>query len=193
MQILPDDPSKKPQSKQLQARAEYLLKLLKKEQESSELSKTGEEVLTGLTLSQVFTQLKFDSTLHRHPSLIQPFFLSVKTKVKKRKRPVKKEKTLKDEQGNDIASPHLSDNPSEEGEVKVCLKPTSAASWAKLQQRKVSRLFVEQDDGREKSPTRKRPKKDNKENKEKQGTPKKDKEGDKQSTKSRKEKVILFF
>lgn len=47
-QILPDDPSKKPQSKQLQARAEYLLKLLKKEQESSELSKTGEEVLTGL-------------------------------------------------------------------------------------------------------------------------------------------------
>lgn len=45
MQILPDDPSKKPQSKQLQARAEYLLKLLKKEQESSEPSKTGEEVL----------------------------------------------------------------------------------------------------------------------------------------------------
>lgn len=44
MQILPDDPSKKPQSKQLQARAEYLLKLLKKEQESSEPSKTGEEV-----------------------------------------------------------------------------------------------------------------------------------------------------
>lgn len=76
MQILPDDPSKKPQSKQLQARAEYLLKLLKKEQESSELSKTGEEVLTGLTLSQVFTQLKFDLTLHRHPSLIQPVFLS---------------------------------------------------------------------------------------------------------------------
>lgn len=41
---------------------------------------------------------------------------------------MKKEKTLKDEQGNDIGSPHLSDNPSEEGEVKVCLKPTSAAS-----------------------------------------------------------------
>ncbi|TWW76353.1 Chromodomain-helicase-DNA-binding protein 2 [Takifugu flavidus] len=123
-----DDPSKKPQSKQLQARAEYLLKLLKKEQESSEPSKTGEE-----------------------------------TKVKKRKRPVKKEKILKDEQGNDVASPRLSDNPSEEGEVK--------------------------DDGREKSPNRKRPKKDNKENKEKQGTPKKDKDGDKQSTKTRKEKA----
>lgn len=74
MQILPDDPSKKPQSKQLQARAEYLLKLLKKEQESSELSKTGEEVLTGLTHNS-FTQLKFDLNLHRHPSLIQLFFL----------------------------------------------------------------------------------------------------------------------
>lgn len=46
-------------------------------------------------------------------------FLPLKTKVKKRKRPVKKEKILKDEQGNDIASPRLSDNPSEEGEVKV--------------------------------------------------------------------------
>uniref|UniRef100_A0AAQ5Z734 DNA helicase n=1 Tax=Amphiprion ocellaris TaxID=80972 RepID=A0AAQ5Z734_AMPOC len=41
--ILPDDPSKKPQAKQLQARAEYLLKLLKKEQDSADLSKTGEE------------------------------------------------------------------------------------------------------------------------------------------------------
>lgn len=54
-------------------------------------------------------------------------------------------------------------------------------------------VFIVQDDGREKSPNRKRPKKDNKENKEKQGTPKKDKEGDKQNTKSRKEKVILYF
>uniref|UniRef100_H3D578 Chromodomain-helicase-DNA-binding protein 1-like C-terminal domain-containing protein n=1 Tax=Tetraodon nigroviridis TaxID=99883 RepID=H3D578_TETNG len=154
--ILPDDPSKKPQSKQLQARAEYLLKLLKKEQESSEQSKTAS--------------------------------LSFKTKVKKRKRPVKKEKTLKDEQGNDIVSPHFSDNPSEEGEVKVRLKPTGAASSANPQRREFSPLFVEQDDGREKSPPRKRPKKDNKENKEKQGTPKKDKEGDKQNTKTRKEK-----
>lgn len=74
IQILPDDPSKKPQSKQLQARAEYLLKLLKKEQESSELSKTGEEVLTGLTHNS-FTQLKFGLNLDRHPSLIQLFFL----------------------------------------------------------------------------------------------------------------------
>ena len=31
----------------------------------------------------------------------------------------KESKVLKDEQGNDISSPRLSDNPSEEGEVKV--------------------------------------------------------------------------
>lgn len=43
-----------------------------------------------------------------------------KVKVKKRKPRVKKEnKILKDDQGNDAASPRLSDNPSEEGEVKV--------------------------------------------------------------------------
>ncbi|XP_034391001.1 chromodomain-helicase-DNA-binding protein 2 isoform X3 [Cyclopterus lumpus] len=130
--ILPDDPSKKPQAKQLQARAEYLLKLLKKEQDSTDLSKTVEEV-----------------------------------KVKKRKPRVKKEnKILKDEQGNDISSPRLSDNPSEEGEVK--------------------------DDGTEKSPAKKRQKKkDNKENKEKQGTPKKEKDGDKEKkgAKPRKEKA----
>ncbi|XP_062277598.1 chromodomain-helicase-DNA-binding protein 2 isoform X2 [Scomber scombrus] len=128
--ILPDDPSKKPQAKQLQARAEYLLKLLKKEQDSTDLSKTGEEV-----------------------------------KVRKRKPRVKKDKILKDEQGNDISSPRLSDNPSEEGEVK--------------------------DDGTDKSPAKKRQKKkDNKENKEKQGTPKKEKEGDKEKkgAKPRKEK-----
>lgn len=49
-------------------------------------------------------------------------FSSFKVKVKKRKPRVKKEnKVLKDEQGNDISSPRLSDNPSEEGEVKVRL------------------------------------------------------------------------
>lgn len=31
----------------------------------------------------------------------------------------KENKVLKDDQGNDVASPRLSDNPSEEGEVKV--------------------------------------------------------------------------
>ncbi|XP_055365570.1 chromodomain-helicase-DNA-binding protein 2 isoform X3 [Betta splendens] len=130
--ILPDDPSKKPQGKQLQARAEYLLKLLKKEQDTTDMSKTGEEV-----------------------------------KLKKRKPRVKKEnKILKDEHGNEISSPRLSDNPSEEGEVK--------------------------DDGTEKSPSKKRQKKkDNKENKEKQGTPKKEKGGDKdkRGAKPRKEKA----
>ncbi|XP_028307576.1 chromodomain-helicase-DNA-binding protein 2 isoform X2 [Gouania willdenowi] len=130
--ILPDDPVKKPQAKQLQARAEYLLKLLKKEQEGPDSSKTGEEV-----------------------------------KVRKRKPRVRKEnKILKDEQGNELTSPRLSDNLSDEGEVK--------------------------DDGTDKSPTKKRPKKkDNKENKEKQGTPKKEKEGDKEkkNTKTKKEKA----
>ncbi|XP_047245697.1 chromodomain-helicase-DNA-binding protein 2 isoform X2 [Girardinichthys multiradiatus] len=130
--ILPDDPNKKPQGKQLQARAEYLLKLLKKEQDNAFLSKTGDEV-----------------------------------KVKKRKPRAKKEtKVLKDEQGNEISSPRLSDNPSEEGEVK--------------------------EEGAEKSPVKKRQKKkDNKENKEKQGTPKKEKDGDKEKkpAKPRKDKA----
>ncbi|XP_030648443.1 chromodomain-helicase-DNA-binding protein 2 [Chanos chanos] len=129
--ILPDDPDKKPQGKQLQLRADYLLKMLKKEQESKDSSK-GEE-----------------------------------TVVKKRKPRVKKEnKAPKDELANEISSPRLSDNPSEEGEVK--------------------------DDGTDKSPTKKRQKKkDNKENKEKQGTPKKEKDGDKDKKRSkpRKEKT----
>lgn len=53
-------------------------------------------------------------------------------------------------------------------------------------------VMCEQDDGTEKSPTKKRQKKkDNKENKEKQGTLKKEKDGDKdkKGTKPRKEKV----
>uniref|UniRef100_A0A667YIA2 Chromodomain helicase DNA binding protein 2 n=1 Tax=Myripristis murdjan TaxID=586833 RepID=A0A667YIA2_9TELE len=137
--ILPDDPGKKPQAKQLQARADYLLKLLKKEQE-----------------------------------------------IKKRKPRIKKEnKILKDEQGNDISSPRLSDNPSEEGEVKVSHKINTALSATSLYIG-----FI--DDGIEKSPAKKRQKKkDNKENKEKQGTPKKEKEGDKdkKGTKPKKEKA----
>uniref|UniRef100_A0A3B3D652 Chromodomain helicase DNA binding protein 2 n=1 Tax=Oryzias melastigma TaxID=30732 RepID=A0A3B3D652_ORYME len=129
--ILPDDPSKKPQSKQLQARAEYLLKLLKREQDSTDGVK-GDEV-----------------------------------KVKKRRPRAKKDKVLKDEQGNDISSPRLSDNPSEEGELK-------------------------KDEVTEKSNVKKRQKKkDNKENKEKQGTPKKEKNADKEKkvSKPRKEKA----
>uniref|UniRef100_A0A671KPK4 Chromodomain-helicase-DNA-binding protein 2-like n=1 Tax=Sinocyclocheilus anshuiensis TaxID=1608454 RepID=A0A671KPK4_9TELE len=42
--ILLDDPEKKPQAKQLQMRADYLLKMLKKEQESQDAAKTGDEV-----------------------------------------------------------------------------------------------------------------------------------------------------
>lgn len=38
----------------------------------------------------------------------------------------KENKILKDEQGNDISSPRLSDNPSEEGEVKVSHKINTA-------------------------------------------------------------------
>ncbi|MEQ2207514.1 hypothetical protein XENOCAPTIV_013718, partial [Xenoophorus captivus] len=78
----------------------------------------------------------------------------------------KETKVLKDEQGNEISSPRLSDNPSEEGEVK--------------------------EEGAEKSPVKKRQKKkDNKENKEKQGTPKKEKDGDKEKkpAKPRKDKA----
>ncbi|XP_051513425.1 chromodomain-helicase-DNA-binding protein 2-like isoform X2 [Myxocyprinus asiaticus] len=129
--ILLDDPNKKPQAKQLQMRADYLLKMLKKEQESQDAGKAGDE-----------------------------------PKIRKRK-PRMKNKTPNNELTNEISSPRLSDNPSEEGEVK--------------------------DDGAEKSPTKKKQKKDNKENKEKTGTPKKEREADKDKkrSKSKKEKAKL--
>ncbi|XP_023671128.1 chromodomain-helicase-DNA-binding protein 2 [Paramormyrops kingsleyae] len=41
--ILPDDPDKKPQAKQLQTRSDYLLKMLKKELESKDIPKQGDE------------------------------------------------------------------------------------------------------------------------------------------------------
>uniref|UniRef100_A0A8C9TW20 Chromodomain helicase DNA binding protein 2 n=1 Tax=Scleropages formosus TaxID=113540 RepID=A0A8C9TW20_SCLFO len=123
--ILPDDPDKKPQGKQLQTRTDYLLKMLKKELET-----------------------------------------------KKRKPRIKKEaKTSKEDHGFDVSSPRLSDNPSEEGEVKV--------GYTFL------RITIS-------SPTKKKQKKkDNKENKEKQGSPKKEKdsEKDKKRSKQKKEKV----
>ncbi|XP_077050523.1 chromodomain-helicase-DNA-binding protein 2 isoform X7 [Siphateles boraxobius] len=127
--ILLDDPDKKPQGKQLQMRGDYLLKMLKKEQESQDAVKAGDEI-----------------------------------KIKKRK-PRKKNKAPNNDLVNENASPRLSDNPSEEGEVK--------------------------DDGAEKSPTKKKQKKDNKENKEKTGTTKKEKEADKDKkrSKSKKEKA----
>ena len=59
--------------------------------------------------------------------------LPLKGKVKKRRPRAKKEnKILKDEQGNDISSPRLSDNPSEEGEVKVSHQIATGASPASL-------------------------------------------------------------
>uniref|UniRef100_A0A8C1SN02 Chromodomain helicase DNA binding protein 2 n=1 Tax=Cyprinus carpio TaxID=7962 RepID=A0A8C1SN02_CYPCA len=120
--ILLDDPDKKPQAKQLQMRADYLLKMLKKEQESQDSAKTGDEVrIVGFSGLQVFRLAPPSVRLHIYNSL------------------------------------------------------------------------VFQDDGAEKSPTKKKQKKDNKENKEKTGTPKKEKEGDKDKkrSKSKKEKVFL--
>uniref|UniRef100_A0A672M8E3 Chromodomain-helicase-DNA-binding protein 2-like n=1 Tax=Sinocyclocheilus grahami TaxID=75366 RepID=A0A672M8E3_SINGR len=106
--ILLDDPEKKPQAKQLQMRADYLLKMLKKEQESQDSAKTGDEV-------------RIVVRLHIYNSL------------------------------------------------------------------------VFQDDGAEKSPTKKKQKKDNKENKEKTGTPKKEKEGDKDKKRSKSKKEKVFY
>ncbi|XP_042199024.1 chromodomain-helicase-DNA-binding protein 2 isoform X4 [Callorhinchus milii] len=85
--ILPSDPDLKPQGKQLQSRADYLIKLLKKD------------------------MVKKEALNHEAE---QP-------KPRKRKQRVKKENKaprLRDEGGTDMASPRLSDNPSEEGELK---------------------------------------------------------------------------
>uniref|UniRef100_A0A673JYM9 Chromodomain-helicase-DNA-binding protein 2-like n=1 Tax=Sinocyclocheilus rhinocerous TaxID=307959 RepID=A0A673JYM9_9TELE len=109
--ILLDDPKKKPQAKQLQMRADYLLKMLKKEQESQDAAKTGDEVRI----------VGFSVRLHIYNSLIF------------------------------------------------------------------------QDDGAEKTPTKKKQKKDNKENKEKTGTPKKEKEGDKDKKRSKSKKEKVFY
>uniref|UniRef100_A0A8C1J4H0 Chromodomain helicase DNA binding protein 2 n=1 Tax=Cyprinus carpio TaxID=7962 RepID=A0A8C1J4H0_CYPCA len=123
--ILLDDPDKKPQAKQLQMRADYLLKMLKKEQESQDAVKAGEEVkIVGF-----------------------PPHLDIKTQ-------------------NPQYSP-----------VRLHIY--------------ISQIF--QDNGAEKSPTKKKPKKDNKENKEKTGTPKKEKEGDKDKKRSRSKKEKVFY
>lgn len=53
--------------------------------------------------------------------------------------------------------------------------------------------LIFQDDGAEKSPTKKKQKKDNKENKEKTGTPKKEKEGDKDKKRSKSKKEKVFY
>lgn len=78
--------------------------------------------------------------------VLLPFSLLFQAKLKKRKPRVKKENKaprLKDEHGLDFSSPRHSDNPSEEGEVKVrgCvsgegyfLSCTYCASWYKTVQ-----------------------------------------------------------
>uniref|UniRef100_A0A8C1G1Q0 Chromodomain helicase DNA binding protein 2 n=1 Tax=Cyprinus carpio TaxID=7962 RepID=A0A8C1G1Q0_CYPCA len=126
--ILLDDPDKKPQAKQLQMRADYLLKMLKKEQESQDSAKTGDEVrIVGFSGLQVFR----------------------------------------------LAPPSgLEDN-------MILLH--------------IYNSLIFQDDGAEKSPTKKKQKKDNKENKEKTGTPKKEKEGDKDKKRSKSKKEKVFY
>uniref|UniRef100_A0A673JYN7 Chromodomain-helicase-DNA-binding protein 2-like n=1 Tax=Sinocyclocheilus rhinocerous TaxID=307959 RepID=A0A673JYN7_9TELE len=126
--ILLDDPKKKPQAKQLQMRADYLLKMLKKEQESQDAAKTGDEVrIVGFSGLQVFR----------------------------------------------LATPiGLEDN-------MILLH--------------IYNSLIFQDDGAEKTPTKKKQKKDNKENKEKTGTPKKEKEGDKDKKRSKSKKEKVFY
>lgn len=132
--ILPDNPDHKPQAKHLQSRADYLIRLLKKDM----IKKAG---------------IKQEK----------------ESKPKKRKPRVKKENKapkLKDECGNDISSPRLSDNASEEdGELK--------------------------DGSLERTPMKKKlKKKDNKENKEK-GDVKKEKDGQKGKKKAKAKKDKL--
>ncbi|XP_032906022.1 chromodomain-helicase-DNA-binding protein 2 isoform X5 [Amblyraja radiata] len=132
--ILPVNPDHKPQAKHLQSRADYLIRLLKKDM----IKKAG---------------IKQEK----------------ESKPKKRKPRVKKENKapkLKDECGNDISSPRLSDNASEEdGELK--------------------------DGSLERTPMKKKlKKKDNKENKEK-GDVKKDKDGQKGKKKAKAKKDKL--
>ncbi|XP_060611616.2 chromodomain-helicase-DNA-binding protein 2 isoform X2 [Anolis sagrei] len=128
--ILPVETDKKPQGKQLQARTDYLLKLLKKDMEKKDTVKEMEEV-----------------------------------KVRKRKPRAKKDTKSpkgRDEQRNE-ASPGHSDNHSEEGEVK--------------------------EDGRDKSPAKKKlKKKESKENKDKAAALKKEKEGEKERKKAKDKK-----
>ncbi|XP_043934314.1 chromodomain-helicase-DNA-binding protein 2 isoform X2 [Protopterus annectens] len=125
--ILLSDPDKKPQVKQLQSRADYLLKLIKKDQDKKDNVKDGEEI----------------------------------TPKKRKPRAPKKPKLPKEEPESEVHSPHLSDNQSEETEIK--------------------------EDVSEKIPEKKKiKKKDNKEAKEKPADVKKEKDAD--GEKKKKEK-----
>lgn len=57
-QLLPDDPDKKPQAKQLQTRADYLIKLLSKDLAKKEAQKQAGTVRFTVTLHvELFLQL----------------------------------------------------------------------------------------------------------------------------------------
>ncbi|EPQ10012.1 Chromodomain-helicase-DNA-binding protein 2 [Myotis brandtii] len=159
--ILPVETDKKPQGKQLQTRADYLLKLLRKSLEKKGAVAGGEEVSAAAA-----GQLRGSEAPALQVRKKGAVAGGEEAKLKKRKPRVKKENKaprLKDERGLDFSSPRHSDNPSEEGEVK--------------------------DDGLEKSPMKKKQKKkENKENKEKQMGSRKDKDGDKERKKSKDKK-----
>uniref|UniRef100_A0A674E7P8 Chromodomain helicase DNA binding protein 2 n=1 Tax=Salmo trutta TaxID=8032 RepID=A0A674E7P8_SALTR len=131
--ILPDDPDKKPQGKQLQGRVDYLLKTLKKEVDSKDVTK--DEVSKYLAALFIRTIGNGNRTQWQHDAVFvvhQNWFTY----------------------------------------LPFC-------------------FLFNQDDGTEKTPSKKRQKKkDNKENKEKQGTPKKEVEKDKKRPKTKKEKVL---
>uniref|UniRef100_A0A8C7RW91 Chromodomain helicase DNA binding protein 2 n=1 Tax=Oncorhynchus mykiss TaxID=8022 RepID=A0A8C7RW91_ONCMY len=135
--ILPDDPDKKPQGKQLQGRVDYLLKTLKKEVDSKEVTK--DEVSKDLAALFIRTI------------------------------------------GNGNA--YASETQWQHDAVFVIHQ-----NWFTY----LPFCFLfNQDDGTEKTPSKKRQKKkDNKENKEKQGTPKKEVEKDKRP-KTKKEKICV--
>uniref|UniRef100_A0A672GWA7 Uncharacterized protein n=1 Tax=Salarias fasciatus TaxID=181472 RepID=A0A672GWA7_SALFA len=99
--ILPDDPSKKPQAKQLQARTEYLLKLLKKEQDTSDVSKTGEEVRCHCMYKSTTTLLS-SSYCWSCCSFVSPAlcFLLSEQEDGAEKSPVKKRQKKKDNKEN---------------------------------------------------------------------------------------------
>ena len=73
-QLLPDDPDKKPQAKQLQTRADYLIKLLSKDLAKKEAQKQAGTVSLTVTLHVIFFCLK---SLTRITSLNTSEFLTV--------------------------------------------------------------------------------------------------------------------
>lgn len=69
IQLLPDDPDKKPQAKQLQARADYLIKLL-----SKDLAKREAQKQTG-TVGLIFVDLFFHIKTYSKVLMINELFV----------------------------------------------------------------------------------------------------------------------